>query len=596
MLTRSPVPSQSCRADMQEADASDGMYGALDDMPVPRSFSYEVWGSDQSNSVAGVEAAGVNGSFMWIWDNYSIELQLAGGPPARAVGCSADASVGGPCDLQDVFPGTLVEVDGAGQPTGAKLADLDNFGRLHGMLPDPLGKYVAGAIFAPGGGYVGIIDATTKEAVALFRATGTNVGNSTDVRSVHMPFWATDGSHVIVANLNGKLLERVDVDRNSHGTITKATFNRGATLGVGKNMTVTAEATAFIGKNAHGNTLVSAVAGEYDAEALSDLTPNGVCKENGCSSGADGAAGGRSNNVIICPIPSSGGRSYITMGGGGLLVADSFATPMVLVGEYGDEVVNGAGCGGAETGEANGGSHDGATIWLNAGVSAAEGGATWSTYTMYTFDDRVFEAGGMPENEPAPKEVYADGDNTATGGRLVGDAGNDSGQLPGVTTRRDAHGTAVTVNGDYVHTVDRLQNLVEVFDAVTQTRIATYDLTSSDGQGGGGLGPCQDASVTDDALPPNDPTPDLLERTPDGRFLMIAFRGPSPVSVAHSGQGSCPGVGVVELLDGGRSGKLVAVLRSSNTVADSTVSAPGGFPYMGAERSDVHAATVVYQP
>ena len=164
---------------------------------------------------------------------------------------------------------------------------------------------------------------------------------------------ATDGSHVIVANLNGKLLERVDAERDSHGIITKATFNRGATLGVGKNMTATAEATAFVGKNAHGSALVSAVAGEYDA-ALSDLTPSGVCKEIGCSSGPDGAAGGRPNNVIICPIPSSGGRAYITMGGGGLLIADSFATLMVLVGEYGDEVVNGAGCGGAETGEANG--------------------------------------------------------------------------------------------------------------------------------------------------------------------------------------------------------------------------------------------------
>lgn len=150
------------------------------------------------------------------------------------------------------------------------------------------------------------------------------------------------------------------------------------------------------------------------------------------------------------------------------------------------------------------------------------------------------------------------------------------------------------MGGQYVHTVDRIQNVVEVFDSVTQSRIGTYDLTTMNGQGGIDLGPCLAASVADDAgLPQNDPAPDLLERTPDGRYLMIAFRGPGPVSVAHAGQGSCPGVGVVELLEGGRSGRLVGVLRSSNTVATNTVSAPGGYPYTGAERSDIHGATVI---
>jgi hypothetical protein len=67
-----------------------------------------------------------------------------------------------------------------------------------------------------------------------------------------MSFWTTDGSHIIVANLNGKLLERIDVTRNGSGKIMSATFNRAATLGVGKGMAVTAPATAFVGKNAKG--------------------------------------------------------------------------------------------------------------------------------------------------------------------------------------------------------------------------------------------------------------------------------------------------------------------------------------------------------
>ena len=124
----------------------------------------------------------------------------------------------------------------------------------------------------------------------------------------------------------------------------------------------------------------------------------------------------------------------------------------------------------------------------------------------------------------------------------VGPGSNDSGQKPGTTTRRDSHGTVATVDGKYVHTVDRIQNVVEVFDSATYER-TTYDLVSMDGKSGmsGPAGPCFARSVLDDGgLPLNDPAPDLLEATPDGKYLMVAFRGPAPVSVTHSAQGSCP--------------------------------------------------------
>lgn len=131
-----------------------------------------------------------------------------------------------------------------------------------------------------------------------------------------------------------------------------------------------------------------------------------------------------------------------------------------------------------------------------------------------------------------------------------------------------------------------------MFDTATLAR-TTYDLTSADGLGNG-LGACAAKSVTDDALlPSNDPTPDLMERTPDGKYLMVALRGPTPVSVTHSAQGSCPGVGIIELTAGGAMGKLVGVLRSTNTLDTAPVSAPGGRAYSGAERSDPHAATVI---
>lgn len=549
---------------------------------------YEVWASDQSNSVSGAAGAGVEGSYLWIWDSKEIEAQLSGGPDAKPIGCGKNnggkaTSNAGPCNLMDIFPDTLVEMNADGSPTGNALADLNGFGRLHGMIQDPQNRYVTANIFAPRGGYVGIIDTETKGAIALFRVTGTNVAG-TDTRSVHMSFWNDDGSAILVANLHGKVLERIDIARNGSGKIKSANFNRSASLGVGKNMAVTSEATYFSGKNGQGNKLIGGITGDYADADFSDLTPNGVCKENGCSSGNDGAAGGRPNGVIICPISSRNDNAYVTLGGGGLFIAKTTTTPMSIVGEYGNQVVNGAGCGGVEAGD---------NMWVNAGVSASGAGANQSTFTMYVIDDTAFNNGSNPENFPAPIEAFKDGGNTATIGNLTGtNTPNMTGQLPGISTRRDAHGAAATLDEGFIHNVDRIQNNVEVFNTTTLAR-TTYDLTSSDGHGNG-TGPCATKSVTDDAgLPGNDPAPDLMEVTPDGKYFAIAFRGPRPVSVGHAAQGSCPGVGIVEITNGGSSGKLVGVLRTTNYVDDANPGAPGGHAYTGGEHSDVHGATVV---
>lgn len=546
---------------------------------------YEVWASDQSNSVSGVASRGVEGSWIWVWDSKDIKRQLKGGAEAEAKPCGPDMLnpfAKGPCNLLDVFPGTLEEYDADGQPTGNTLADLNGFGRLHGMLPDPQQRYLNANMFAPSGGYVGIIDRQTKAAIGLFRVTGTNVAGN-DTRSVHMSFWSEDGNSVLIANLNGKVLERINVERDRKGRITDLSFDRSASLGVGKDMMVTSSATVFKGANAWGSPLKGEIIGNYDSAAFSDLTPNGVCKENQCSSGPDGALGGRPNNVIICPVASSNEHVYVTLGGGGLIVADHSTTPMSIVGEYGNQAVNGAGCGGVE---ANG------QMFVNAGVSASGAGATQSVFTMYSLEDAAFNI-PQAENSPLPITVFKDNTNTSTGGNMDGAiSANNSGQLPGITTRRDAHGADATLDERYVHNVDRIQNTVEVFDTLTFAR-TTYDLTSADGQGNGD-GPCLAASVSDDVnLPANDPAPDLMEITPDGRYFMVALRGPTPVSVTHSAQGSCPGVGIIEITEGGQSGRLAGVLRSTNTVDTAPVSAAGGHAYTGAEHSDPHAATVI---
>eukprot|EP00568_Trieres_chinensis_P011220 CAMPEP_0183297052 /NCGR_PEP_ID=MMETSP0160_2-20130417/4431_1 /TAXON_ID=2839 ORGANISM="Odontella Sinensis, Strain Grunow 1884" /NCGR_SAMPLE_ID=MMETSP0160_2 /ASSEMBLY_ACC=CAM_ASM_000250 /LENGTH=581 /DNA_ID=CAMNT_0025458787 /DNA_START=133 /DNA_END=1878 /DNA_ORIENTATION=+ len=541
--------------------------------------NYEIWASDQSNSVAGISATGVRGSYLWIWNSADIERQLSGGPDATPLGCGQTT---GPCDLLKVFPQDLKEFDASGSWTGNYLEDMSNFGRLHGMISDPQQRYVTANIFHPNGGFVGIIDARRKEAVALFRVTGTNVGGAVDKRSVHMSFFDATGDAVIIANLNGKVVERLDIKRKGN-KIVEVVFNRSASLGLSKGMKVTSEATVFHGENENGRKMLGGIGGDYASADFGDLTPNGVCKENECD-GTNGAHGGRPNNVVVCPLPSSGGNVYVTFGGGGLLVLKSDATPMEIVGEYGNEVVNGAGCGGAQVGD---------HVWLNAGVSASGAGATQSTFTVYKFDDTGFDNGPNPENMPEPTLVFKDYSNTNTLGNLDGvDLPNNSGQLPGTTTRRDAHGAEGTADQTHTHITDRIQNVVEVFDTMTLER-TSYDLTSADGQGNG-VGPCALRSVMDDVgLPHNDPAPDVLTRTPDGKYLIVAFRGPVPVTVSHAAQGSCPGVGIVEVSEGGASGKLVDVLRTVNTLDTSLVNIPGGHQYTGDERSDIHAVTVV---
>lgn len=51
-------------------------------------------------------------------------------------------------------------------------------------------------------------------------------------------------------------------------------------------------------------------------------------------------------------------------------------------------------------------------------------------------------------------------------------------------------------------------------------------------------------------------------------------------------------MGVVELTDGGKSGKLVGVLRTTNALDNAPYVTAGGHPYVGAERSDMHFVDV----
>ena len=216
---------------------------------------YEVWASDQSNSESDQATSGSKGSFIWIWDSDSIQDQLAGRGDASPLGCSPNQSTG-PCDLLDVFPQDLVAQDG----TQATLRDLPGFGRLHAMIADPTKRYVAANIFTPTGGFVGVIDTATKEAIGLFRVAGTE-GTGAG-RSVHMSIWTKDGTAILIANLHGKMIERIDVQWR--GTeITNLELNKSASVYLGKNFTLVEEPTHFEGTNSFGRNLIGNVVGSY---------------------------------------------------------------------------------------------------------------------------------------------------------------------------------------------------------------------------------------------------------------------------------------------------------------------------------------------
>lgn len=148
-------------------------------------------------------------------------------------------------------------------------------------------------------GHVVVFDAAARAPVACLRSSPGAGG----ARQAHMATPAPDDSHILVANQNGKLLERIDADYTTN------TF------------TLTSSATL---------------------DLANGLTPNGHPRQSDAL---------RPDNAPICPIIDSTSRlAFVTLRGGGLFVVDFKATPMKIIAEYDKATVAGAGCGGAETG------------------------------------------------------------------------------------------------------------------------------------------------------------------------------------------------------------------------------------------------------
>lgn len=486
---------------------------------------YEVWMSDQTNSqgIDAVNPNGTDGAFLRIWKGSDIDTNPITAPHVAL-------------DVAALYPNALAS-------TGTKTK------QLHGMIPSPNHNYMVLSFVASG--HIGLVDARTRQAVALWRASGTANGNKDGAgntiagstasgRQNHLTLWSPDGKYLIVANQNGKMLERINVTWDAAGNITSAAFDGNASLDlVGGTGRVTAQPVA------DGSLALGTVSGTV-ADGQSTLTPAGQHKQNATT---------RPNNVVICGGMAADGRTtFVTLGGGGLFAVDFTATPMRIVAEWDKANISPAGCGAAEVA---------GSTWINAGVYAAN----VASFAMYKLPTNWPAAPAYyPPNVPKPKVIFQDPTHGTTVAPTNAIKGNN----------RDAHGFIWNSTRSYIHQYDRVKNNVEVFQLATGAR-NTYDLTTVDGSVGGT--PASVCGTTaganyDSANPTvqvadghpnavsvsNDPSPDLMDLSPDGSRIFVSTRGPKPLSVSHAAAGSCPGLGIVTLSADGKNGVLTSVI------------------------------------
>ena len=211
---------------------------------------------------------------------------------------------------------------------------------------------------APRRPHMHMFNSTYSHAVIAFVATGhvlfMDAVTRTPVECIdvgaqaHAAFPSMDDSYVVVANQNGKLLQRISTDFST-GTFT---LDGAATLNL-----------------------------------ATCVTPNGFLCEDPVL---------RPDNAPICPVIDATSRfTFVTLRGGGLFVVDSTATPMAIVAEYDKATVHPNGCGGVE---------------LNGKMYVNSGGGTATNpleSDLYTFPMSGFSTTPNPANTPAPVLVFS---------------------------------------------------------------------------------------------------------------------------------------------------------------------------------------------
>jgi len=316
-----------------------------------------------------------------------------------------------------------------------------------------------------GTGHVLFMDTTTKAPIQCL-----DVG-----AQAHAAMPSNDQTFVVVANQNGRLLQRINTNYQTNSF----TLDNSATINL-----------------------------------ATCTTPNGApCQD----------AVLRPDTRPICPVIDKCDRyAFITLAGGGLFVVDPNTTPMSIIAEYDKNIVHPDGCGGVQT---NG------QMYINSG-GAKEA-------DLYSFPLRGYLSSNPP-NTPAPSLVYShDGTNS------------------------DSHG-AIATNGErFLWVVERFGNNMTIVDTRNNAVIDQFSLVGSIS---------------------NDPAPDLLDISPDGKFIFMSMRGPNPLTgnnpAFNNSVGSTPGVGIIRVQQGGTRGRFNARLPITNVVG-------------GVERADPHGLRVL---
>src|SRR5688572_18700865 len=274
---------------------------------------FEVWLIDQSNS-AGKSYGGA----IYIYDGVNLMGEDAAIAPASTI------------DLGGATSGLCLASTGA------------NPVRPHMIFFNSTGSHAVLAFVASG--HVVFFEAATRTPVACFRSS---VGAG-GARQAHAAVPTRDDTAVLVANQNGKLLERINTNYVTNTFVLDAM----ATLNLATCM-----------------------------------TPNGVACE---------LAGVRPDNAPICAfIASDNGPAFVTLRGGGHFVVDHTTAPMGIVGEYTIEAIKPNGCGAVEAKQ---------HVFLNAGGGTA---SNLDGFTVYRLPMTGYAASNPP-NTPIAELLFDD--------------------------------------------------------------------------------------------------------------------------------------------------------------------------------------------
>ena len=192
-------------------------------------------------------------------------------------------------------------------------------------------------------GHVVVFDAATRAPVACLRSSPGAGG----VRQAHAAFPDPRDSYILVANQNGKLLERIAADYATN--------------------TFALEPAALL-------------------DLANCMTPNGLpCQD----------AALRPDNAPICPLlDDAGDLSWVTLRGGGMFVVDVRATPMRIVAEYDRANVHPNGCGGVAAG---------GHMYVNSGGGTPGNLSEFDVYQL----PRTGYSPSNPPNVPAAVNVFS---------------------------------------------------------------------------------------------------------------------------------------------------------------------------------------------